>query len=180
MIAFDLANRYLNAWISKYDKENQLVLLEDLLTLIKKINASETVLSLLENPKISSSEKQTILERLFKKDLTKKEISQFLNVLLEKKRESLMKVLEKAIKELTRELSVKKEALIYVSETLDETSKKTIIKIIEEKIKSPIEATFNEDKDLLGGFKAVVHHKLINCSCRSILETYRQNVLAKT
>ena len=91
-----------------------------------------------------------------------------------------MKVLEKAITELIGTLSIKKEAIIYISKQLDEESKNTIINIIEKKIRTPIEASFKQDKDLLGGFKAVVHHNLINCSCRSILETYRQNVLAKT
>lgn len=164
----ELANE--NEGISKED------ILDDLREIAENINASEELSNVINNPSISTEEKQIVLCKLFQNKLMPI-VYNFLYALNLKKRVS---IIDSIADEFQKELEAVKNILrvnVTSAIELNDDRKNEIRNKIAEKLHKDIIVNWGVDADIIAGLILNVNETIIDNSIRHKLESLSKNII---
>lgn len=169
--------RYAKALFQLAEEEKkQAAIRKDVEMLLATINSSKEFDYFLENPLIESSEKTSIVDKLFKgntNDLT----LQFLHLLIENKRESYLKGICHHTIHLHKQKLGIQDAVFTTAIEISSTYKMELFDFITKKFKVNIELHDKIDPDIIGGFILRIEDQQINASIHSQLMKIKRELI---
>ncbi|NND78129.1 MAG: ATP synthase F1 subunit delta [Flavobacteriales bacterium] len=128
---------------------------------------------LLKSPVVKSDKKSIILKQIFSSKISKVS-SEFLEILVRKKREGIIEVIADEFEELYRRLNKITVAEVRTARTLDEETTSEIMNIVQKMAHDTIELKEIIDPDIIGGFIIKVGDKQVDASVLRKLSDYRK------
>jgi len=107
-------------------------------------------------------------------------LGRFFRVIIQKKRLSLLPAFKKTTQVKILKIQNIVEATIYVATKLSDASEATILNTLHQHVPQKIQASFETDPTLLGGFKAVVGHTVFDLSIRNTLDQLQTTIKLKS
>ena len=131
----------------------------------------------LSSPKVSLDDKLSLLKDIASKKGSFKEISNFLTILAENHRLTLLPEIALLYKKLLDSKKEVVEGVIYTPYLVEEETLKRVISAIEKQYQIKLRAKNEVQPDLIGGFKIVFGDKVLDRSVKKELEElYRKMV----
>lgn len=176
MSEFVISSRYANALLSIAD-ENETFdrVLNDITFIYNTLKDSKELRNFLANPIISTSDKLTALNELFKNHINN-DLNNFLNLLLEKGRENLLFDICKRFVVLSNEKLNQVEIGITSAVDLSDNQKEELKLKLENIISKKVIPTFSIDSSIIGGFKARYGDTVIDASVKHQLEVLKKKL----
>ncbi len=146
-----IANRYAS---SLFEAGLELNKVEDFygeLEWIKKVFKSEEALfQILIHPRISKDEKKSLVEELFKNNVSQ-EIINFLFIIIDKRRESYLFEIIQEYKAIFNEFKEIIDVVAVTAVPMDEKSKEKLAMVLKNKLNKNIQLSNEVDKSIIGG-----------------------------
>lgn len=171
-----IAVRYAKALFSLAEEQSRLTIIRNDIEILYQFCQVEEFVFMLEHPTIKSSEKKQILLQIFEVRLTKTSLD-FLNVLIQNKRENYLKDIVRNFLDLYRKQTGIKKATLTTAETIDSNLSSRIKYWIKTEFKTQIDLEENIDEKLIGGFVLRIDDLQIDASVRYQLKKIKQNLL---
>jgi len=130
----------------------------------------------LHSPIIQISEKQKILQSLFKEKVHKYTLS-FLNILATNRRETFLQIISLNYFTFYREILGIKEIVLTSSTALTADTKAKIISTLKQLFKSEIELKEKVNKEIIGGFIIKIDDQQIDASVKTKLSTLKKDLV---
>lgn len=161
-----VASRYAKSLLSLALEQDSLEELYNDMVFVNEVclNSHDLVL-LLRNPLVRGDKKKSILEEIFAKNISNV-VHTFINIVLTKKRESLIPEITSAFIEIYKTHKNIKTAQVTTAVTLNKDQKEKIIALLQTTEKSSIDLKETVDKEIIGGMILRVGDKQIDESIR--------------
>ena len=131
---------------------------------------------ILGSPVIKTSQKKELVTKVFKPEVTSLTYD-FLNLVLENKRELFLEAIIRNFSKTYREMKGVKRAEIILASEINVSTRKQFIEILEKTFKSGIELEELIRPDIIGGFILKVEDEQYNASIVSSLAKMRKKLL---
>jgi F-type H+-transporting ATPase subunit delta len=169
--------RYAKALFQLAEEENkQEAVRNDIELLLESVNSSNEFADFLENPLIKSSEKNTIINSLFKENINDLTF-RFLQLLINNKREGYLKNICQYTIHLHKQKLGIQDAVITTAQEISSSYKKEIFDFITRKFKVNIELQDKIDPAIIGGFILRIEDQQINASIQSQLMKIKRELI---
>jgi len=164
-----ISRRYSTALFDAAVKADKLdIIVNDVNSIIYLLISSRKLTLFFRSPVIKSEIKSKIVTELFK-DRVDKLSCDFIFLLIQNKRESLIKsILEDFIALVKEKLGIL-DISIKTAIELDDKEKQKIINVMENYTKKKIEPAFLVDKNIIGGFTAQIQDSILDASIKTQL-----------
>lgn len=143
---------------------------------LKTIEESRAFENMLRSPIITTDKKLTVIRRLFKDDFNKVTFG-FIDIVMRKKREIILKNIFSQFVEMYKEHKGIITATVTTAVPITEKIKDDIRKMLHNKTHSTIDLKTMIDSDLLGGFVLHYEDKLVDASVASQLKSLKNHLL---
>lgn len=170
-----IAKPYAKTLVESADENGKLDDIVRDITVLKGALENRDLEILFKSPVVNSSKKRNIIHEIFGAHLSDMTMK-FLDIILRKKRESLiMDIIEASEDYIMEKRDITKVVITTASEVSDDTLNK-----IKDKVKSlgetrtHLEVEHRVDKDILGGFTAEFDSKIFNASIAHKLQELRR------
>ena len=169
--------RYANA-LFQLSKEAKVVdsVSKDLQHLKNIINNDEKFLSLVKNPSVSKSEKNSVFNAIAKKIELSKLTSNFIGVIIRKNRVNYLLDIINSFENLIASLRGEKSAVITSATELSDAEVKDIKIKLKEKFDSDFIIDVKIDPRLIGGLKIQVGSQMIDSSIKNQLQLLKEKM----
>lgn len=168
------AHRYAKALFNISEENNSVEKIEKDFLLIKNLLSKyPEILSLISNPTISSSEKDSFIEKLVPKD-TSPVLSSFLKLLIKKHRFGMLSNIQSSFHKLFDKRQGVKEIEIISPVSFSSSFMEKLKTTLKNKFNSEIILLSQIDVSLLGGFILRFDKKEINCSFKNSFSEIKQ------
>lgn len=158
------------------EEKKQEAIRKDVDMLLITLNNSKEFADFIENPLIKSREKDTIVQTLFKGNVSDITL-RFLNLLIEKKRECYLKsICLYAIHLHKQELGIQ-DAVITTAGKISSEDKIDLHNFITRKFKINIDLQEKTDPEIIGGFILRIEDQQINASLHSQLMKIKRELI---
>lgn len=150
---------------------------EDFHTLENAIESSRELKNLLSRPTIAAETKGKLLKSIFESKVSDSMIM-FLELMSKKGRSNLV---EATTVSFRRQLDIERgveRAVVTTAHPLDDNLKSAIVARLASLTSNTIEATYEIDSELIGGFVARVGDRMIDASVRHQLERLKERLAA--
>jgi len=151
--------------------------LGDLESLVGIWNSQPQLRSLLESPMVTSSDKKSLITRLFDGKVSPVTL-EFLKLLVDKSREALLPYVYHEYQELTDRKNGLVRAHAIVAAQLEADQHAELVRGLEQRTGKRITLNVEVDPGLLGGVVIRLHDTVIDGSVRGSLERMRESMLA--
>lgn len=177
MIADTLSRRYSRALFRAARKRNLVEeIYSDLELFCNMIRKNENFRYFYFSPRIDINEKKGALEKIFKGKFYD-EFLNFLFILLDKKRQTIILRLEKEYKTLVDNFHNRSEVLIISSYNLDKAELKKIEITLSKFLKKDIKLIESVDSSILGGLILRINNKVFDASLEGQINRLRKKLL---
>ncbi len=140
------------------------------LEFIGKVFSSEKkLLQILEHPRISRGEKRTVVEELFKKELTE-EVLNFLFIIIDKRRETSLMDMIKEYNMLFKEYKGILDIEAVTAVSMKDTSIEKLKLVLKDKFNKEINLSNSVDPSIIGGVLLKMDSKVIDSTLQSQLK----------
>lgn len=175
-----VAKRYASALFEAgIDLEKTKEFNQELDFLREVFESEEKLLQILHHPKITESEKVSLIDNLFKGRISQ-ELINFLYILIDKRREGhILEIIEEYKKMFNKHENIISVTAI-TAVPMEENSKTKLITVLQEKFKKTIELTNNIDEKIIGGVLLKVEDKLIDGTLKGQLESMGRAIMGAT
>ena len=171
-----VARRYARAlYLVSREKEVIPDVEKELLYFSETLKANKDLNHLLLLPRISSQKKKEILEKIFKKDLSKVTMN-FIFLLVDKKREGFFEEISEIFSEVILENSNTLLARVKVAFPLSSSEQKELISALSKKTGKKVELEIEEDSSIIGGLIVRVEDKVYDGSLAGQLKAIEKNM----
>jgi F-type H+-transporting ATPase subunit delta len=171
------SRRYATALFDAAQKQNKLDAIErDLQVISTLMQQTPALLELWESKVVPAGRKRDLVSRLLGETVDTLTLS-FLRLLVDKRREDILPVVQREIRALTdaaRRL-VRAEAIFAVAPTAVEQS--SLIQSLQQRTGENVDLTVHIDPSILGGVIIRMHDTIIDGSVRGTLEKLREQLL---
>ena len=173
-----IAVRYAKAVFLLAEEKKQLKeVADDMDMLIKVEKEAPEILSLYNNPILSTTDKKKVITDLFAKSFNEISMS-FLNLIIDNKREPhISGVARNYIKRYREHLGIK-NAKLTTAVKIDDSKRNEIIEIIKKAYSAEVELESLEDVNLIGGFVLQVDDLRFDASISTQLKNIKQELLS--
>ena len=173
----ELATRYAKALFELACKnESELKIEENLRMLHAQINSKKELSLFFQNPVLTFEEKKALLRSLAEKKIARLAFD-FILVLIEKGRFSLLESILIAYHELLNASQHFEEVLITTAKPIRSELKTAIEKVLEEKIGERIVSETKVDPKLIGGVSIQIRNRLFDGSVAAKLDLLKKQML---
>ncbi len=176
MKELSLANTYINALKNVYSKQDILPIFEEIIELIDSIEKNSKVKELLDSPALSQTDKGNILNKIFAKGKITEKTQRFFHLLQKRNRLTILKEIRLKVREEILIMNNEIEIDIHTPMQLSEPDKKALLGYVQTFKNKKINATFQINESLLGGFKAYMDDTVIDGSIQNTLNKVRKNI----
>jgi F-type H+-transporting ATPase subunit delta len=169
MLLKAVAQRYADALLSLEKKAGGLDELEkDLVQVVTTLREHDGLRHALESPTVASSKKQSVLEGVFKKEISQT-VLHFLYVLVDKKREEYLETILSVFQERLRERRGEVACHVRSAKPLTSSIRKDLEKSLKTFSGKDIQLTEEVEPELLAGMVITVGDRVIDTSFRQQL-----------
>ena len=147
-----LIRRYAKAFL-EYAIENKMTDqgLADLELLTKTLQDNRELRNILSQPFLSKNKKETIINRIFKGQISDKTLN-FIKLMLDKNRHEIIMYILAPYRELYYEYKNIAEVTITTAVKIDEPTQQKLIWFVKDKINGDVQIINKIDKNIIGGF----------------------------
>ena len=147
-----LIRRYAKAFL-EYAIENKMTDqgLADLELLTKTLQDNRELRNILSQPFLSKNKKETIINRIFKGQISDKTLN-FIKLMLDKNRHEIIPMILVPYRELYYEYKNIAEVTITTAVKIDEPTQQKLIWFVKDKINGDVQIINKIDKSIIGGF----------------------------
>ncbi len=135
----------------------------------KVFNSEKKLLQILEHPRISRGEKRTVVEELFKKELTE-EVLNFLFIIIDKRREASLMDMIKEYNMLFKEYKGILDIEAVTAVSMKDTSIEKLKLVLKDKFNKEINLSNSVDPSIIGGVLLKMDSKVIDSTLQSQLK----------
>ena len=177
MIAEALSRRYSRA-LFRVAKKRDIVegIYEDLKFFSDYMKKDEKFSYFYLSPRIDISEKKVSLNKLFKEKFHN-EFLNFLFILLDKKRQTLIERLEREYKKLLDSFHRRSVITVITSYQLDDSEIESMKKSLRGRLKGDVELQNRVDPDIIGGLILRMQNKVFDASLQGQISRMRKKLL---
>ncbi len=169
-----VANRYAKSLLQLAIQKNAIdEVYEDMNTISDAIVDSRDLDLLLKSPIIKSDKKGTILSQIFDGKISKLS-TEFMNILVRKKRESILEVVADEFEILYKTHKDITVAEVRTATALDEALRAEIMQVVKKMAPNQVELKEIIDPEIIGGFIIKVGDKQVDASVLRKLTEYRK------
>ena len=170
------SRRYATALFISAQKQSKLDVMErDLLTISTLMQQTPALQQLWESKVVPAGRKRDLISRLLGDSVDTLTLS-FLRLLVDKRREDILPVVQMEMRSLTdaaRHL-VRAEAIFAIAPTAEEQS--SLRKSLQQRTGENVDLTIHVDSSILGGVIVRMHDTIIDGSVRGTLERLREQL----
>ena len=156
---------------------NMDLFLDELKDVTHIITGNKQLFSALNSPNINIRQKKNIAESIFGGKVSR-EILNFLKIIIDKKRMSILKDICMEYEDLVREYKGYVKAVVYSTGEMGEEEKSALVEKLEKTVKKKIELNNIIDNELIGGIIIRIGDKIIDGSIKGRLKEL-ENILMK-
>jgi F-type H+-transporting ATPase subunit delta len=168
------AIRYARSLFSLSVERNELkAVSEDMFLIDKTIQENRDLALMLKSPIIRSNTKEAVIHAVFGSKIGKTAAA-FIDLIILKRREMHIPEIARQFVILVLELNGVEEVLLTTAAKIDDSFRKKIILLIEQKTGNKVELTEKIDSSIIGGFILRYGDNQIDASLARELETLRQ------
>jgi len=173
-----IAKRYAKSLVElMFDGENNQEEIKGDLKNVKEIlNSSPELNSALTNPIVSAYDKEQIINSVFERD-TKETTRNFLNLLVEKNRFSLIFQIIEAFDKMLDKINNLAQVSVTGAIELNDNSKEEIENKLKEKLNKEINITYNTDKEIIAGLIYKIEDDVLDTSLKHKLEELKKELI---
>lgn len=134
----------------------------------------------IRNPENSSSAKHNLIERLLEQKV-KKEVIQFLKLLIDKNRMDLLAEIQSAYSEEVQQHTKSLTVRVITAFPLQQKEKEKIRNKLQEKYHvSRVELEIEVERGLIGGIKLIVGNEIIDKSYKGAIESLKNHMMGRS
>ncbi len=178
-----LIRRYAKAFLD-YAIENKMTEqgLADLELLTATLQDNRELRSILSQPFLSKTKKETIINRIFKDKISDKTLN-FIKLMLEKNRHDIIPLILVPYRELYYEYKNIAEVTITTAVKIDEQTQRKLLWFIKDKLNGNVQIINKIDKSIIGGF--VINYldyqydRSIRNELKSLQSIFNENLFVK-
>ncbi len=172
-----VARRYARALFHAAQKLNRVDAVQnDLVTLVSLWNQNPTLEKALESPLFPADKKNALIDQLFAKD-TEPLTRSFLHLLVEKRREEILRTVQEEFRILSDEARGLVRAEATVAAPLTDMDHAALVKGLQTRTGKQVELNVRVDPIILGGVVVRMQDTVIDGSVRGALERLREQML---
>lgn len=164
-----LAQKYVRALREQTQKGNLEPIVRTLKAMCQYISHEERVLTFLTSPLSSVEQKSALIDKINTKLNGSPETKQFMNLLISKKRITLVNVLPQLLNELQNEITGQIEVNVYTPFEFSNDSKNQFLGVLQKVIKKEIKTNFIQDPSIIGGFRAQIDNTVFDGTINNAL-----------
>jgi F-type H+-transporting ATPase subunit delta len=172
--------RYANALFQLGRDQEGLLdrLYDDCSSLLKTLKDSDELVSFLKNPVVKVDVKKSFIEKTFKPYLQEPTLK-FLLLIIENKREVLLRIILMDFMELYRNNKGIKRAMVTTAVPIDESFKTKIRNLVGTQLNGQVELDCKIDESIIGGLILMIDGKQADGSIAGKLRAMKQKMMLK-
>jgi F-type H+-transporting ATPase subunit delta len=172
-----VADRYAKSLMDLAAEINKVEEVKNDMRMVEKIyDESRDFRLLLESPVIKTDKKLKTVQAIFGKDLSKTTLA-FLDLMIRKHRESLVKEIAKSFNELYKHNKNIFTAVVTSANGLDKTTRQKMLDLLEKEMKGGIELVEKVDPKTIGGFMLRIGDKQVDKTVARQLSNMKKQLL---
>jgi len=176
MIKREIGTRYANALFALAREKDILDAVErDFPPALRLTVGNPELKAVLEHPAIGNGEKKNLIEPILK-DRINETLFDFINLLIDKKRESYLGIIKEDFDELLREHRGMRIARVFTPFELSSGLRQTLIDGLSKSTGKTVEIEEVVDPSLIGGIRVQIGDKVFDGSIRSRLAQVRESL----
>jgi F-type H+-transporting ATPase subunit delta len=177
LIQSKITERYIKALLDIAAQQGRAEDVEGELYHVDQLLKSNTeFMHILLHPKISRLRKKKLLDDILGAKISET-VKRFLDLLVEKKREAIIAVLYEAYKQAADRMRGIVKATVNSAIDLSPERQKKCKAVLEQKLKSTVEAQFAVDATILGGLQIFIGNDVLDGSIRGRLDKLQKHIL---
>lgn len=178
MLNIRLAQKYARAIFEVAAEEGQLREFGAQLAEVNKVITSQPDLqAFISNPQVQTEAKKEVIDKLFKEDLTGF-VYNFIMLLIDKRRETLLKEIVAAYQKMANQAQNIVEAKVTVASALTKAQEARLIQKLQETTGKTVVVDTTVDKGILGGVIVRIGDKLIDGSVMRQMQALKAQLMA--
>jgi F-type H+-transporting ATPase subunit delta len=175
MSVFRISYRYANSLMLLAEEKNILQKISDDADLLfNTLSASKELRAVLKSPVVKSTDKKSLLEKIFKSKINT-ETDSFINFVVEKNREDILFDIFKEFLVLVDKKNGVVKAKVVSAVELNDQLKMKMVEDLEKKTNKKISANYKVDPDMIGGFIVRIEDTVYDASVKHQLNLLRKS-----
>lgn len=177
MADFRILHRYATSLLeTSIEKKNLDIITSDIQLLVETLDKSRQLQLMLESPVVKPEVKLNILKEIFSSKISKDSMD-FIEFVISKQRESLLKSIGKRFLEIRDEYLGIANVFVTTATEFNNDQKSLLESKLEKILNKKVRLNFKTDLNLVGGFIAKVNDTLYDASIKHQLELLKKQFL---